>query len=1018
MPTDQPRIDTRDLLELLDEAKRLAPFYVPEWNADDDETGTALLRIFLHMVQEVTRRLNEVPRKNLIAFLDMLGVKLVPAQPARVALTFQPAAGGPDVLIPRLTQAESSPTEEREAFAFETERNILATTAALTDLYSVVPEMDRISGHSQQLNNEDFEVFAGQNEQEHALYLGHHDLFNVANGAQVQLTITPFSDQLLDQGSVLWQYYGTECKDGDAVESLGWHDLDPSGETEIILSKEGAWEIVPHEINGIETRWIRCVVRGNIGSEALRVLSNLQIDTIRSRTAPGGDGIVPDMLFNNDVPLKLPPGTYPFSKYPRPLGTFYIASQEAFSKKGAKITLQMQITRKTTAVNILEAAEKEFHDKTPPPEVDTGDVPEEDLALSWEYWDGNGWTLIKDLTDNTCGATSNLTFGGEISFECPGDMELTSVVGQENYWIRVRIVSGDYGREKFIPDDEGTWRPNQDDIDPPVIDSLRIDYTFGSESDLDFCLIHNNLAFQDVMQKSRTENELFNPFQFIADEHQALYLGFDKPLLKGPISIFFSLEQQKYPDADRPRVQWYYYAEVGRWARLEILDGTDNLTQSGTVELLAPPDFMSTSCFGIERYWLKTVDMEDRFSTSDISNSPAPKVKGIYLNSTWATQAATIDNELLGSSDGTQFQTFQVVQTPVLSEIIRVNEKGRISEDEKHVLIETYGEQTVSEVVDTFGEVTEIWIRWQRVDDFFGSTPRSRHYIINPVSGEIQFGNGISGMIPPAGTDNIRATYQSGGGKAGNVNASEIQTLNSSIAFVDEVSNPEAAGSGSDTETVDEALGRGTQILRNRGQAVTAEDYEWLAKEAAPDIARVKCLPNFDGRGGVEFGWVTVVIVPESGQQKPVPSPLLLRRVREYLQQRCSSTVSSAKRLQVIGPEFIKASVAADIYPVSINLAPQAQKVAMQSLREFLHPLTGGSTGDGWEFGRMVCFSDLYALMEGIAEIDHVENVSVTLESDDFVMTATSQQSLDIPVVPYALIYSGDHDLTARLLTE
>jgi len=44
-------------------------------------------------------------------------------------------------------------------------------------------------------------------------------------------------------------------------------------------------------------------------------------------------------------------------------------------------------------------------------------------------------------------------------------------------------------------------------------------------------------------------------------------------------------------------------------------------------------------------------------SAKDIS--PNPKVKGIYVNSTWAIQSATIQNEILGSSDGTQHQAFQ-----------------------------------------------------------------------------------------------------------------------------------------------------------------------------------------------------------------------------------------------------------------------------------------------------------------------------------------------------------------------
>ena len=66
----------------------------------------------------------------------------------------------------------------------------------------------------------------------------------------------------------------------------------------------------------------------------------------------------------------------------------------------------------------------------------------------------------------------------------------------------------------------------------------------------------------------------------------------------------------------------------------------------------------------------------------------------------------------------------------------------------------------------------------------------------------------------------------------------------------------------------------------------------------------------------------------------------------------------------------------------------------------------------------MVCFSDFYSLLEGISEIDHVENVSMTLEGDGQTMTFTSEMPAEVSIPPYALIYSGKHELTPKLLTE
>jgi len=140
-----------------------------------------------------------------------------------------------------------------------------------------------------------------------------------------------------------------------------------------------------------------------------------------------------------------------------------------------------------------------------------------------------------------------------------------------------------------------------------------------------------------VTQKSRTVNEKFQPFESITDANQALYLGFDKPLVKRPISLFFSLDEQRYPDENRPRAQWFYYSQNESPKRLDIVDGTDNLTRSGTIELIAPPDLAPVSLFGKERYCLKPLISKIDFRAmkmvmQNIMNYHLPRILIINLN--------------------------------------------------------------------------------------------------------------------------------------------------------------------------------------------------------------------------------------------------------------------------------------------------------------------------------------------------------------------------------------------------
>ncbi|HYO91181.1 MAG TPA: putative baseplate assembly protein, partial [Pyrinomonadaceae bacterium] len=298
-----------------------------------------------------------------------------------------------------------------------------------------------------------------------------------------------------------------------------------------------------------------------------------------------------------------------------------------------------------------------------------------------------------------------------------------------------------------------------------------------------------------------------------------------------------------------------------------------------------------------------------------------------------------------------------------------------------------------------------------------------RVYTIDQTFGLIEFGDGVHGRVPPIGRDNIRATYRAGGGEAGNVAAGEIKTLRTTIPFVEKAKNPEAAGGGSDTELIEDTLERGPQMIKHRGRAITAEDFEWLAREASRAISRVKCLPTFDDEGKVTNGWVTVIIVPKSTDARPVPSPQLRQRVEKYLSERAANVVSFPRRVRVSAPVYVEVKLTVDIFPVTMDVAPVVESEAIGSLQRFLHPLTGGYENRGWEFGRLPCLSDFYALLEAVAGVDHIENLVMTLQA---VMptgvplgtprVVTEEKPLTVEMPGYTLLFSGEHKVTTKAL--
>ncbi len=133
---------------------------------------------------------------------------------------------------------------------------------------------------------------------------------------------------------------------------------------------------------------------------------------------------------------------------------------------------------------------------------------------------------------------------------------------------------------------------------------------------------------------------------------------------------------------------------------------------------------------------------------------------------------------------------------------------------------------------------------WTEVPDFFGSGPNDLHYALNRSTGEIRFGDGFHGAIPVANPANpsanvVAAEYRYGGGTHGNVPAGTLKALRNAVEGIDDnaIKNVMPSYGGRDEETLDEAKQRAPAAIRARCRAVTADDFEYFAKQAA-NVAR------------------------------------------------------------------------------------------------------------------------------------------------------------------------------------
>jgi Baseplate J-like protein len=446
-----------------------------------------------------------------------------------------------------------------------------------------------------------------------------------------------------------------------------------------------------------------------------------------------------------------------------------------------------------------------------------------------------------------------------------------------------------------------------------------------------------------------------------------------------------------------PKLAFEYW-DGASWVAVAMRDETKGFTRRGVLQFLGPADFASSTLFGRSAYWLRV-----RHESGDYQLEP--RLVRILQNTIMAAQTVTVRNETLGAGNGSAGQQLQTARAPVLAaqalqvrepELPPVEEKARIEFEE--------GADAIAVTLDATGRPVEIWVRWHEVPDFYASAPRDRHYTLDHITGRIQFGDGQNGLIPPAGSANIRmAVYQTGGGSAGNKPAGSIVQLKTTVPYVDKVTNPEPAEGGAEAETYDSLRARAPRTVRHRGRAVTAEDYADLALLATPEVARALTVPDRDlevDPDGTTLrpGSVSVIIVPRSTDDKPLPSLELIGTVLDYVAAHAIPTADIA----VVGPDYVRVDVAAAVALRSLDGAAAVQASVAQALDRFLHPLTGGLDGSGWDFGRHPHKSDLYALIEHTAGVDHVVSLDVTETPDRPSILASGR----------FLVYSGQHRIS------
>jgi predicted phage baseplate assembly protein len=489
----------------------------------------------------------------------------------------------------------------------------------------------------------------------------------------------------------------------------------------------------------------------------------------------------------------------------------------------------------------------------------------------------------------------------------------------------------------------------------------------------------------------------------------ALYLGFDVSLARMLVRVDVDCSEARGAgvDPEDPPLRWevsWTEAPTG-WAEAEVLeDLTGGFNYgSGAVTLQLPDRHSAVSIAGHKGYWICCrVDAATRSGKTATPFTHPPEIRSITAEPIGAlipsAHSSAEEGEILGQSDGTPGQIFELRHYPVLES----------REDERLEVLAPGG---------------DTWERWDERESFVESSSDDRHYVLDLAHGEVELGPAIRtpaggwrqyGAVPPKGSTLRLTRYRHGGGRRGNVAAGTLTVLKGAIPGVVSVTNPRPAFGGVDLESLQSARTRAAMEIRTRYRAVTAEDFEFLCGEASPRVARaIAVSAETDGVVGVR---ILPVVEPADRQlsfAELSPDEPLRREVADYLDER--KLIGTSIRLQPVKLRAV--SVVVNVQAAIRSDLERIEHDVLYALYTYLNPLVGGSTegvGEGWEFGRGLNQGELFGI---VRKIDGVEFVKILRIYETDLETGKQDPKPAgnyVEIGPDELIASGTHIVKAE----
>jgi hypothetical protein len=344
-----PLIDRREARQIMDVLSKRGPAYLPDWIVQDKSPIQALSQIFSRYMEVLIERLNQAPDKNLLAFLDMLGIGLIPARSARAPVVFQTSSKDLDGRVEPATRLGAQVAGKSDSILFETERAVAVAAARLVEVRTVIPAQDVCADHSTACTGKRaFRLFSSAKPVPHELYIAHDTLFAFTGKPTLQLEI-----ELASAGSssiaIAWEYWDGQVWRPLALREDGTCGLTRSGT--LTLSAQ-CGRSAKTKVYGIDAYWVRGRAAQSLPPDPTRQFPTIDRIGLKAFLESGSEAtanpgpadtvLLPDYAFAEGLELDTTKEFYPFGRAPDRDSAFYFSSQEIFGKPGAKVTVRLR----------------------------------------------------------------------------------------------------------------------------------------------------------------------------------------------------------------------------------------------------------------------------------------------------------------------------------------------------------------------------------------------------------------------------------------------------------------------------------------------------------------------------------------------------------------------------------------------------------------------------------------------------------------------------------------------------